>query len=455
MASQLLRSLLAAAAAVSAGCAFTESRKEAFRLSALFHGFLEEHGRSYEAGSREYELRKVIFEKSLAKVEKHNADPERFWDATVNFMSDFTTEELKRMTGYKSALARARASSLVEQQERRRAMPEKQGEEETLEEALADDRDGLDVNCQPHEQNVTVASLPASKDYLHLTMAKPEKIRAQECSNCWAAATSALMEAHHELYRGSYKAWSDNEVTACTPNPFKCGGNGGCDGNIPELAMEDMLAHGMTAQGSTSTAACPKDAKRLSVVLRGEPAPHEWSDGYRCAEGKQENLFKGQAFGFYGWVRLPKNKYEPLMSALVNYGPVAVAVDPSWTDYKNGVYNSCPQDATITHSVVALGYGETDSPRTPLGQAGKDSFLEIGRSKRKEGVKYWLLQNSWGSSWGEKGHARVIRESEESYCGTDKSPRDGVACEGSAPTDTACGHCGMLYDAVLPLFHKA
>lgn len=82
-------------------------------------------------------------------------------------------------------------------------------------------------------------------------------------------------------------------------------------------------------------------------------------------------------------------KESSMMKALVNRGPVAVAMDASsktFYFYSSGVYqdNEC-STKDFTHAMLVVGYGSS------------------------EGENYWLVKNSWGTSWGEEGYIRVAR----------------------------------------------
>lgn len=88
-----------------------------------------------------------------------------------------------------------------------------------------------------------------------------------------------------------------------------------------------------------------------------------------------------------GYVRLPEDE-KALMQAVASTGPIAVAIDASgFGSYKSGVFYDelCTPDG-VNHAVLVVGYG-TDE---------------------KYG-DYWLVKNSWGTWWGEKGYIRMAR----------------------------------------------
>ena len=67
----------------------------------------------------------------------------------------------------------------------------------------------------------------------------------------------------------------------------------------------------------------------------------------------------------------------------VRRAPVAVSVSASgwsgWKNYANGVIQ-CPSNAKVNHAVLLVGYTEQ---------------------------LHWIIKNSWGTKWGEKGFIKV------------------------------------------------
>jgi hypothetical protein len=91
-----------------------------------------------------------------------------------------------------------------------------------------------------------------------------------------------------------------------------------------------------------------------------------------------------------------------LQQAVALVGPISVGIDaslPSFQFYHSGVYNpsNCPANL-LDHAVLAVGYGTTSS-----GQA------------------YWLLKNSWGTSWGMNGYMMIARNANNT-CGVATNP---------------------------------
>eukprot|EP00933_Yihiella_yeosuensis_P062430 TRINITY_DN65381_c0_g1_i1.p1 TRINITY_DN65381_c0_g1~~TRINITY_DN65381_c0_g1_i1.p1 ORF type:complete len:391 (-),score=88.21 TRINITY_DN65381_c0_g1_i1:71-1243(-) len=235
-----------------------------------------------------------------------------------------------------------------------------------------------------------------------------------DCGSCWAAATAGVLEMHAELHMKSHPdELSFKQLVDCVPNPQHCGGTGGCDGATAELAFAYVQKHGLLAADTYGG-----DINHNSPCQ----APSLWppSASYLQVEGFE---------------RLPQNKLRPLMAAVAQKGPVVVAADATnWGPYGGGIFDSCSPDAVVNHAVVMLGYGHD-----------KDM-----------GLDYWLIRNSWGREWGEKGYIRVLRhstdEGDAGYCGIDKEPEQGVWCmkNNTMKEMPVCGMCGILADSSLP-----
>ncbi len=105
----------------------------------------------------------------------------------------------------------------------------------------------------------------------------------------------------------------------------------------------------------------------------------------------------GYVGGSYG-----KCDEKQIMQEVYKYGPIVLSLEPdySFMFYRSGVYQSPitswitqktkrPEWEKVDHSMVLVGWGTEN----------------INGKK----VKYWLLQNSWGSAWGESGFMKFIR----------------------------------------------
>ncbi len=53
--------------------------------------------------------------------------------------------------------------------------------------------------------------------------------------------------------------------------------------------------------------------------------------------------------------------------------------------YTSGIFDSSDCSTQINHSITIVGWGV------------------------QNGVKYWIIKNSWGTGWGENGYFRIKR----------------------------------------------
>merc|ERR1719473_1060987 len=255
---------------------------------------------------------------------------------------------------------------------------------------------------EPQAHKLTGRAIPDRKDWREeegVTDAKDQG----GCGSCWAFSAAETFESQLAIATGKPATkLSAQQIVSCSPNPQHCGGTGGCDGSTQPLAFDYLQTAGLTTEADYPY------TQRTGTCETSKIKPVGWNTGYTI---------------------LQRNNYTELLTAVATKGPIAVSIAASgfaFQFYSGGVLGKC-NDYVMDHAVQLVGYG-TD--------AGSD---------------YWLVRNSWGGSWGEKGYIRLARYGDgKEPCGTDKKPQDGDACEGDTDPRTYCGECGVLSSSSYP-----
>lgn len=93
------------------------------------------------------------------------------------------------------------------------------------------------------------------------------------------------------------------------------------------------------------------------------------------------------------------------MKELYENGPLVVSFEPDYNFmmYKSGIYHSIDEKTWMTNGVPKPEWEKVDHSVLLVGW-GEDS---------NSGEKFWIIQNTWGESWGENGFFRMKRGNDE------------------------------------------
>jgi len=228
-----------------------------------------------------------------------------------------------------------------------------------------------------HEAPALRSSIPASID--HTTLGSVTGVKDQgQCGSCWSFSTTGALEgAYHKKY-GTLESFSEQNLVDC--DTIRNGGKDmGCNGGLMDNAFSWTIKNG----GLASEASYPYVSGTTKTSGTCSPKP-------LIANSKPLK-----------YVDVAVNSDSALMSALA-VQPVSVAIEAdqaAFQLYKSGVFTATC-GTNLDHGVLAVGYGSDN------------------------GVDFYKVKNSWGTTWGEGGYIRFARgiSQKEGQCGILSGP---------------------------------
>ena len=173
------------------------------------------------------------------------------------------------------------------------------------------------------------------------------------CGSCWSFSSTGGIEgqwsAAHQLV-----SLSEQELVSCDKV------DAGCDGGLMDNAWQWLL-----------------DNHNGSIVTE-EAYPYTAAKGLVNECKWTADMEVGATIVSYSDLA---HDEDEMATWMLQNGPISIAVDAtSWQTYVSGVMDNC-ESRQLDHGVLAVGV-------TP---------------------DYWIVKNSWASTWGESGYIRLAR----------------------------------------------
>lgn len=197
-----------------------------------------------------------------------------------------------------------------------------------------------------------------------------------QCGSCWTFSSTGAIEGAWAVSKRELVDLSEQQLVDCATGVAY--GSHGCNGGQMDGAFKYVIQNGQCA-----LTAYPYTAKDDSCNSLCSPVVHISS----CFDVKPNDQLS--------------------LKGAVAQQPVAIAIEADtryFQSYSSGILTSTSCGTNLDHGVLIAGYGE------------------------ENGQKYWLVKNSWGTTWGENGYVKIARSESTNDAGI-----CGIAMDASFP----------------------
>jgi len=194
-----------------------------------------------------------------------------------------------------------------------------------------------------------------------------------QCGSCWTFSSTGALEGAHQIATGDLLSFSEQQIVDCA-NAKHGYASFGCNGGNQSVAFTYLETHKAELESvypyTAKNGTCNYDSSSATAV-----------EVSKYTNVTADNVSQ--------------------MKAAVAMQPVSVSIEADkavFQQYSSGVFDSTKCGTSLDHATLVVGYG-TDN-----------------------GQDYWLMKNSWGTSWGEAGYMQLAIVDGAGICGIQMGP---------------------------------